>query len=298
MDDGRTTANKRRAKISDQELAEVCKTMTIDEIAQKYEMHPQQVRRRCREGGFNPVGYKNPNYRSIAMASVNARGLRGPGGSNHTIIWGEYWHYISSQAETFNSKHPDFEYIETRRKHSSTRVRLKCRKCSSIIERAASTIRTKGIECEFCKEQNEIQKELQEGRIKLMRFFNALAESKKPKHCEYCGTEFFSQSPYAKYCSEKCKRKNRGGSIRKRCRKYGALYDPSVKPIKVFERDGYVCQICGIACNDTDRTWGSFGPYAPTVDHILALANGGQHTWDNVQCVHAICNSYKRDLIV
>jgi hypothetical protein len=26
------------------------------------------------------------------------------------------------------------------------------------------------------------------------------------------------------------------------------------------------------------------------------LANGGTHTWDNVQCAHAICNSYKRDL--
>lgn len=289
MADGRISANKKRSKISDQELIEACRTMTINEIAQKYGMHPQQVRRRCRNNGCKAISYANPNYRSISMTSVNERGL-----GNHGVIWGECWHYISSQAKTFKDKHPEFKYIESRRKGDTKKVRLKCRKCGSIVERAESTVRAKGIECEFCKEQKKLQKE----RIKLMRFFNALAESKKPKHCEYCGTEFFSQSPYAKYCSEKCKKKSKGSSIRKRCRKYGALYDPSVKPIKVFERDGYVCQICGIACNDTDKTWGSFGPYAPTVDHILALANGGQHTWDNVQCVHAICNSYKRDLIV
>lgn len=34
----------------------------------------------------------------------------------------------------------------------------------------------------------------------------------------------------------------------------------------------------------------------PTIDHIVAMANGGGHTWDNVQLAHAICNSYKRDL--
>lgn len=287
MADGRISANKKRSKISDQELIEACKTMTINEIAQKYGMHPQQVRRRCRNNGCKAISYANPDYRRISMASVNARGLG-------EISWGECWHYVSSQAEMVKKKHPDYEYIEYRKKQGSGRVRLKCKKCGSVIERGIATVRRNEIECEFCKKQ----KKLQEERIKLMLFLNALAESKKPKHCEYCGMEFFSKSPYAKYCSEKCKRKNKGGSIRKRCRKYGVLYDPSVKPIKVFKRDGYICQICGIACNDTDKTWGSFGPYAPTVDHILALANGGQHTWDNVQCVHAICNSYKRDLIV
>lgn len=51
-------------------------------------------------------------------------------------------------------------------------------------------------------------------------------------------------------------------------------------------------------CDWNDRSWnGVFGALYPTVDHITALANGGGHTWDNVQLAHAICNSYKRDLI-
>ena len=51
-------------------------------------------------------------------------------------------------------------------------------------------------------------------------------------------------------------------------------------------------------CNTDDNSWnGYFGAYSPTVDHIIALKNGGTHTWDNVQCAHAICNSNKRDLI-
>jgi 5-methylcytosine-specific restriction endonuclease McrA len=39
-------------------------------------------------------------------------------------------------------------------------------------------------------------------------------------------------------------------------------------------------------------------PDAPTVDHIIPLAKGGTHTWDNVQLAHWSCNSDKRDIIV
>jgi 5-methylcytosine-specific restriction endonuclease McrA len=36
-------------------------------------------------------------------------------------------------------------------------------------------------------------------------------------------------------------------------------------------------------------------PTAPTVDHIIPLARGGSHTWDNVQLAHHLCNSLKGD---
>jgi 5-methylcytosine-specific restriction endonuclease McrA len=34
-------------------------------------------------------------------------------------------------------------------------------------------------------------------------------------------------------------------------------------------------------------------PLAPTIDHIIALANGGTHEPTNVQCAHFICNATK-----
>ena len=149
------------------------------------------------------------------------------------------------------------------------------------------------------------EKILIKSRIDLIRHLNAYANLKATKICACCGKEFHNEYPNVKYCSDKCRhkihdknrvRKRKTSSYRTRCRKYGGRYDPSVTREAVIKRDGGICQICGKPTDSTDMSWGHFGPLAPTIDHIVALKNGGSHTWDNVQCAHAICNSYKRDL--
>lgn len=195
--------------------------------------------------------------------------------------------------EWVNRLHGDkFEFV---RWAQNRRGLLRCKECGNMIERATSTIRAKGIECEFCKEQ----KQLQEARRKMACFFNALAKARTPKVCAVCGDEFYSPYSNQMYCSSRCKHmvKRRNNKFRTRCRKYGVYYDPNVKRADVIKRDGGVCQICGKMCDPNDRRWGTFGPDSPTVDHIIPLARGGAHTWNNVQCVCAICNSYKRDLV-
>jgi len=63
----------------------------------------------------------------------------------------------------------------------------------------------------------------------------------------------------------------------------------------VFERDGWVCYICGVAVDRKARVpW----PTAPTIDHVVPLSKGGTHTLDNVRCACFRCNSRKRDSIV
>ena len=58
----------------------------------------------------------------------------------------------------------------------------------------------------------------------------------------------------------------------------------------VYERDKGKCQICGRKVrkrgNSSDRLAG-------TLDHKIALVNGGEHSYDNIQlaCLH--CNSKK-----
>lgn len=183
---------------------------------------------------------------------------------------------------------PDgFEYVS----HTRGRVKLKCKSCGNVLERARSTVRCKNIKCEYCKEA----KQLSEARQKMMCFFVALRESKTPRRCETCGEKFTSIYPAQKYCSGKCKRYSR--SYRGRCKRYGVYYDPSVTRIKVVKRDKCTCQICGKVCNPQDKSWGFSGPDFPTLDHIIPLAKGGTHTWGNVQCACGICNSYKRDLL-
>jgi 5-methylcytosine-specific restriction endonuclease McrA len=77
------------------------------------------------------------------------------------------------------------------------------------------------------------------------------------------------------------------GNHRDRARYHGVAYEP-VDRVKVFERDGYRCRLCGI------KTKGEVpAPTAPTLDHIIPMAQGGDHVYLNVQCACYRCNSLK-----
>lgn len=67
-----------------------------------------------------------------------------------------------------------------------------------------------------------------------------------------------------------------------------------IKPKSVFERDGWVCQLCRdpVARNEKVPH-----PRAPTLDHIIPLSKGGPHTIDNVQCACFECNYIKSDSV-
>lgn len=194
---------------------------------------------------------------------------------------------INTVEEWVNAAQGGFEYVS----HTGGRIKIKCKRCGNVIERAYSTVKHKNVECEYCKEV----KQLQEARQKMACFLIALKDARTPRRCANCGKMFTSNYPTQKYCSDKCK--SVGKTHRSRCRHYGVYCDPSVTRIKVVRRDKNICQICGKTCDPNDRRWGTLGANFPTLDHIIPLAKGGTHTWDNVQYACASCNSYKRDLI-
>jgi len=93
-----------------------------------------------------------------------------------------------------------------------------------------------------------------------------------------------------------------------RVRKYGqkhssnrravllAAWVEDVDPKVVFQRDGYICQWCGIECSPTakrpDRD-------LPSLDHIIPLSwgvfRGGFHSYANTQLLCHSCNCKKKD---
>lgn len=90
------------------------------------------------------------------------------------------------------------------------------------------------------------------------------------------------------------------GSNRHKCRaiKYGCEYDSKITLKKLIKRDGLQCAICGGVCDWNDHSWSEYsGPTYPSIDHIIPMAKGGGHTWDNVQVAHMICNSRKGDKV-
>lgn len=50
------------------------------------------------------------------------------------------------------------------------------------------------------------------------------------------------------------------------------------------------CELCGIECNPNDKTWGSFGPTHPSVDHVVRICDGGEDTFENSRLVCMSCN--------
>lgn len=60
--------------------------------------------------------------------------------------------------------------------------------------------------------------------------------------------------------------------------------------VEVFERDGYVCHLCG-DMTDPEATYPALN--MPTLDHVVPLARGGHHTRANTKTAHLLCNSLK-----
>lgn len=131
--------------------------------------------------------------------------------------------------------------------------------------------------------------------------------------CRHCGGRWVywpivTQGGYRRrvppaYCSRRCRVKaNRQPSnVVSRLNKYGNGDAPRdvIHLRDLYVRDGGICQICGEPCDWSDcvrLTDGAMlrvGSRYPTIDHIIALANGGTHTWDNVQLAHHHCNCVK-----
>lgn len=80
------------------------------------------------------------------------------------------------------------------------------------------------------------------------------------------------------------------GALR-RARKLAVPYEV-VDPLYVFDRDGWCCGIC---TESVDQLLEYPDPWSASLDHVVPLARGGHHTYDNVQCAHLQCNQKKRD---
>lgn len=100
--------------------------------------------------------------------------------------------------------------------------------------------------------------------------------------CGACARRRFRQTEAGKAIRRihKAKRKVRMGIKAER-----------IDPFKVFDRDGWKCQICGIDTPISLRA--SYEDSAPELDHIKPLALDGEHTWMNVQCSCRKCNIRK-----
>ena len=139
---------------------------------------------------------------------------------------------------------------------------------------------------------------------RMMLCAECVAPAYKPKprcvvECVGCSSPIEGVFGHKRFCLKCRKKRARATQLllhgkvnkhRHRARKYGVLYEP-INPTAVFDRDGWRCQVCLV--RTPRRLRGTNNPKAPELDHRVAMAVGGTHTWDNVQCCCRKCNISK-----
>jgi 5-methylcytosine-specific restriction endonuclease McrA len=132
---------------------------------------------------------------------------------------------------------------------------------------------------------------------------NAKPKPPKPvivKNCPTCGG--FVPPNRLKYCSKTCSRHaykdtaiykahKKAWRLKRKAMDRGATVSDNFNPFKVFDRDGWKCQICGTKTPKSLR--GTYKPNAPELDHILPIGKGGEHSYCNTQCACRRCNGAK-----
>lgn len=110
--------------------------------------------------------------------------------------------------------------------------------------------------------------------------------------CEICGEAFMPGRAFAKYCPS-CRKYLSNHHREQRLYRNGKP-DLSISLKGVYRRDKGYCRGCGRHLEFMEDF--NSDDY-PSIDHIMPLAKGGLHRWDNVQLMCRGCNRRKRDAI-
>lgn len=164
-------------------------------------------------------------------------------------------------------------------------------------ERSTFLLSTQRFDCEWCGEAFHSKPRHQGNRFCCDGCRAASAESERKAAseilkvetpCKGCGTRFIPWRVGLLYCSRECERRiawAKRSALRKK-----ATSAP-VDPLRVFDRDGWRCRLCGKATPKELR--GTNEQRAPELDHIMPLSLGGDHSYANTQLACRACNLAK-----
>ena len=161
--------------------------------------------------------------------------------------------------------------------------------------------------CDYQKEYRKNNEELVKARKKKYReVYKEQIAYKKKTHYELNKDKIkvcvkrYSKTPSGKFAHKKANKKynktpkakdifRKSSHVRRALLKNATIEDFS--PTEIFERDNYVCQLCG--CKTSLRYRITYHPKRTTLDHIIPLSLGGDHSRMNTQCACHKCNIEK-----
>lgn len=206
-----------------------------------------------------------------------------------------------------NGHNGRFEYINGYTK-ADGRITVRCLECGYEFEYVARALtRTDPtITCQRCKEREQAERgrQKQEETERRKRIRERIREQERWSRtvfnqqsfsiCPECNALFYGRGTY---CSKRCyaRHNDKKHEIARRARIGKA--DNTISLIRLYRRDKGRCYLCGEPCDWSDNKTinGVFiaGNKYPSIDHVVPLAKGGAHTWENIKLAHRICNSRK-----
>jgi 5-methylcytosine-specific restriction endonuclease McrA len=103
----------------------------------------------------------------------------------------------------------------------------------------------------------------------------------------WCDADDFPQAYGHKHTCGPCLRAKRSDYALDRSTKIKSNFVEHVDRLTVYERDGWICQIC---MSPIDRELKFPARMSPSVDHIVPVSHGGDHSYENVRASHLTCN--------
>jgi len=162
-----------------------------------------------------------------------------------------------------------------------------CAQCGALFEARLGSLCSAA-----CRKERGRQAALEYARVADVR-------DRSPRACRECAVVFVPVYGMKRrsFCSQDCcdRSGNRTARLKRKARKRAATVE-SVNPTRVFERDGWLCHLCGTKTDKAKR--GTYHPKAPELDHIVPLSKGGAHSYANTACAHRKCNADKSDKII
>lgn len=268
------------------------KGMSIDEICERlgaYERNQRhEVTRVCRKMG-KPTTDEEKHV-SIARGQL------------HDNDWAD--EYIREKTEGRFIRVSDYKGMDER-------IILKCTICGNEQDTSFATLRSRRkTRCNYCYqielEENQKKREQRKEEERHRRTVEK-ADAMKAKacsgkqielsFCRSCGLALISNATWCSTCAKR--RDNKNHKLKRRIKIKKALVDSDITLDGLIKRDGCRCYLCGEECDREDyiERDGAFiaGNRYPSIDHIIPLAKGGKHSWNNVKVAHRICNSLKSD---
>ena len=177
------------------------------------------------------------------------------------------------------ARKPRTEFLAVAGDTGDPDVSLFCETCRSTLQTCMMCGIDKPV-CEFNRQSNRrgICKACRRNPLGLMAALEYVQRSGLPYEARLRVSEAIRTS-HDRDPDEGLKR-----TKRRRAERLRAAPRERVDRQAIFERDGWICGICGEVVVRADAT----------LDHIVPVARGGPYTAANLRIAHAICNSRRR----